>query len=412
MRPLAALAALALTVPGLAQSQLRPQAFSLPNGLRVVLLEDHERPLVRARLHLLLDREAGPVRPGFAPLALRVLGRSGAGSFSADDFDQLLAGSGIELTPALRADGLTWNLLARSRDQDLALGLLADRVLRPIFDASILEAQRLACWREVERLEAFPRAKLRLALEPDWTLQAPTLESLTAITHPELLAFFARVFRPDRAVLILHGDLGREQAKRLVLLSFGTWTVQPAPPLPSPAGPAPLPMAGRIQVSAVRALPQALAVTAVPPDLGAEAKALLALLLVGDPSLSPVQFRVEGLDLVATLEAGPSVSAATVEAELLNRLQVLRQRGFTEADLRRARSAWSASRALSALHPGTMVEEALAEAREQAVSPARMEAFTVEALNEALRRWLDPARLKTGVLADPGALEPAAKPLR
>jgi len=411
MRPLAALAVLALTVQGQAQSQIRPQAFSLPNGLRVVLLEDHERPLVRARLHLLLDRETGPIRPGFAPLALRVLGRSGAGSFSADDFDQLLAGSGIELTPALRADGLTWNLLARSRDQDLALGLLADRVMRPIFDASILEAQRLACWRELERLEASPQAKLRLALEPDRILQAPTLESLTAITYQDLLAFFARVFRPDHAVLVLHGDLGQEQAKRLVLLSFGTWTVQSAPPSPPPPAPAPPSVAGRIQVPAVGVLPQALAVAAPPLDLGVEAKALLALLLLGDPSMFPVQFRMEGLDLVATLEAEPSVSASAVETALLNRLQALRQRGFTEADLRRARTAWSASRSLSALHPETMVDEALAEAREHAVSPARMEALTVEALNDTLRRWLDPVHLKTGVLADPGALKPAAKSL-
>jgi hypothetical protein len=390
-------------VQGLAQ--VRPQTFSLSNGLRVVLLEDHERPLVRGQLHLLLDRTTGAVRPGLAPLALRVLGRSDAGSLGADDFDQVLADSGIELTSVLRGDGPAWNLVARSRDQDLALGLLADRVLRPVFDPSILEAQRLACWREAERLEtSSPRTKLRLALEPDWTLQALTLDSLTAITYEDLLAFFARVFRPDRAVLVLHGDLGREQAKRLVLLSFGTWTAAPSPS--SSAEPSQASASGRIQVPAPRIVPRTQAVVPPPEDLSAEAEALLALLLPDDPVLLPVQLQKEGFNLVATLEGGPSISVSEAEALLLGRLQLLRQRGFTEADLRRARTAWSAGRALSALHPEALLDEALAEARGRAVSPARMEALTAAALNEALRRWLDPARLRTGVLIDPGAPKP------
>ena len=237
MRFLPTLAAFILTVQGQAQPQFQPQTFSLPNGLRVILLEDHERPLVRARLELPLDHEASQ-RPGLAPLALRVLGHSDPAAFRSEDFEQLLAGAGIELTPALRSDGLSWNLLARSRDQDLALGLLADRVFRSVVDPSTLEAERLACWRDTERLDASPQAKLRQLLEPDWTLRAPTLDSLTAVTYEDLLAFYARVLRPDRAVLVLHGDLGQEQAKRLVYLSFGTWTVQPQPPVPTPTGPA------------------------------------------------------------------------------------------------------------------------------------------------------------------------------
>jgi hypothetical protein len=62
------------------------------------------------------------------------------------------------------------------------------------------------------------------------------------------------------------------------------------------------------------------------------------------------------------------------------------------------------------LHPWALVDEAVAEARERAVSPARMEALTIEALNEALRRWLDPSRLRTGVLADPQAVRASARP--
>lgn len=415
MRRLAAGAALFLTVQ--AQAQIRPQAFSLPNGLRVVLLEDHERPLVRACLHQPLDPET-VARPGLAALALRVLGQSDAAAVRIGDFEQLLAGAGIELTPALRADGLSWSLLTRSRDQDLALGLLADRAFRSVLDTATLETERLAYWRETERLEASPRAKLRAVLEPDQTLQAPSLESLTTLSFEELLAFDARVLRPDRAVLVLHGDLGLEQAKRLVYLSFGTWTVSSAPhaPTAAPAAPSSLPKAASaapspatppvtpaaspqpVRINAPGALPRALAVALEPKDLDREARALLALLLPGDPALFPARIRIEGLDLVAALDGEAQASPAATEALLLERLQALRQRGFTEADLRQAKAAWSAGRALAGLHPEALVGEALDEARGRGTSPARMQALTVEGLNGALRRWLDPAQLKAGAL--------------
>jgi hypothetical protein len=377
MKPLAALAALTLVIQLQAQALPRTQAFSLPNGLKVFLLEDHERPLIRARLHLLLDRASGALRPGLGPLALRMLEHSDAGNLKAGDFHQLLAGAGIELAPSLRADGLAWDLVARSRDQDLALGMLADRVLRPIFDPSILEAQRLACWREVERAEASPSPlKRHLAPEPNWTLQAPTLDGLAAITYEDLLAFHSRMSRPDRAVLLLHGDLGREQARRLIFQTFGTWTALPAPAT-------------------------SVAPTAPAPGPGPEAEALLALLLHGDPALLPVRFRMEGSGPMATLEVGTSGPAAAASV-MLERLQALRRRGFTEADLHRARAAWSAGRALVALHPEALLDQALAEARGSAATPARMEALTVEALNGELQRWLDPARLQPGALPASG----------
>lgn len=410
MRALAALAALVLSLPGQAEAAVRLQTFTVPNGLRVILLEDHERPLIRARLHLPLDRDLEAARPGLAALALRVLGHSDAGAFRVEEFEQLLAGAGIELAPALRADGLSWSLLARSRDQDLALGLLADRVFRSITSSPTLEADRLATWRDTERLEASPQAKLRQLLEPDWALQTATLDHLSGLTYPDLLAFYARVLRPDRAVLVLQGDLGLEQAKRLVFQSFGTWTVpaQPAavaasppppalPPAPIPASP----QSPRILVRGPRAALMAMAVAIQPEDLDPESAALLALLLPGDPALSPVRLRLDGLDLVGELEADPTGNPSSVETALLDCLLAIRQRGFTDADLRRARGAWSAGRALLALHPETQVDEALAEVRGHAVLPARMEALTAEALNQALRRWLDPARLQTGVLAGP-----------
>ena len=382
-------------------AQPRIQRFTLPNGLQVLHLEDHERPLVRARLHLQSDPgDTPPGRQGLAQLALRMLNHSDAAGMKAEDFDRFVEASGLQLETRLEPDGLEWRLLARSRDQDRAMGLLADRLFRTVFDPTTLELQRLACWREEERHEGSPQARLQeaLAQEPG---SRPTLASLGAITLEDLLGYRARVLRPDRAVLVLHGDLGLEQAKRLVLLSLGSWTAPTAPasPVPAPSeglGQPRVPL--RISAPGAGLLLQATAVP--PPELTPEAAALLGLLIPGDPALGPVRCAVTGRQLGATLR-----THAGTWALLLKPLEALRQRGFTQGELERARSAWTAGRALESLHPEAKLGAALAEAQGRQVQEARLKALPLADLNAALRSWLAPTRLRLGVAGAAEALK-------
>jgi predicted Zn-dependent peptidase len=394
-----------LTLASLALSaQPRLQQFTLPNGLRVVHLEDHERPLVRARLHLLMAADDTPTgRQGLAPLALRMVNLAEAAGLKAEAFDRFVEDAGIQLTGSPEPGGLEWRLLTRSRDQDRAFGLLADRLLRTVFDPAALPPQRLAVWREEEGLEAAPDTRLRRALAraPG---SRPTQASLGAIILEDLLVFHARVFRPDRAVLILHGDLGLEQAKRLVLLSLGSWTAkEPVPPyrsLPvatpvlraSPEAPLQIPVPG----AALRLQ----AVADQPVEVTPEAAALLGLLVPAAPGLSRVQITLAAGQLVATLDAGAGGWALFEE-----RLAALRQRSFSQANLDHARAAWEAGRALEALNPGLGMDAAFAEAAGRRAQATRLRALTPADLDAALRRWLEPARLRTGAVGDAEALK-------
>lgn len=407
LRPLL-LAGLALSLA----AQPKAQRFALPNGLRVVLLEDHERPLVRALLHLALEPgDTPPGHQGLGPLTLRMMDRSDAGDLKPADFDRLWEAAGIQVTRTLQAGGLTWRLAARSRDQDRALGLLADRLLRTVLDPQLLELQRLACWQEEERRRTSPRVALRDALDPDPGLR-PTQAGLGAVGLDDLLRFKARVFQPSRAVLILHGDLGLEQAKRLVFLSLGSWTAPAAPP-PEPA---PSIVASSVLVPQASPLvripprglpPRAQALAAPPEGLSHEAAALLSLLLPGDPAWFPAEARVENGCLVATLDATPGSRPGDMWTRLQQRLEAVNRRGFTQADLDQARAAWLARRSVESLDPDAEMASALAEALGRGASPKRMRALTLEDLNAGLRRWLDPARRHGGLLSDP---EPASAP--
>jgi len=399
------------------QAQPRLQRFTLPNGLRVVHLEDRERPLVQVLLHLGVEPADTPAGcQGLPELALRVIGHSDTADLRTEAFNRLLDDAGIQLAAFKVPDGLTWRLVARSRDQDRALGLLADRLQRTLLDPSMLEVQRLAAWRHEERQEGHPNEHLHQALSegPDGR---PTQASLNAISFEQLLQFKARVFRPDRAVLVIHGDLGLEQTKRLLLLSLGAWTAQKQPPAvasPLVAVPASRESSPRIPGPGPGLRIQAVADR--PDGLSPEATALLSILVASDAALAPVQVSVEGTGLVATLDAGPGTGArwdtpgSDPWSLFHGHLETLRRRGFTQTDLNLAKVAWQARRSLDSLHTEAQMDAALAEAKGRGVSPDRMQALSLSELNAALRGWLDPARLRSGAAGDPEALKMLPKP--
>jgi len=393
---LASLAA-ALTL----QAQPGPQRFTLPNGLRVIHLEDHEHPVVRVRLHLGLEPgDTPPGRQGLPLLAMRMFLHSDAADLKADGFDRLLEDSGILLSSDTEPGGLAWRLAARSRDQDRALGLLADRLLRTVFDPTVLETQRLACWRQVEQLDTPPFQRLEVALLQD-PGACPTIASLGAITLEDLLVFRAKVFRPDRALLLIHGDVGLEQAKRLVLLSLGSWTAQEPPrpvepPAAAPPGVAPGLATDPLRIPAPGAGLRIQALLPLPSGLAPEAASLIALLIPGEPTVFPatIAWRPEGL--LATLDAGLEMTGAAAWSLLQERLESLRRRGFTTSDLERARTAWTAGRSLASLDAEAQLDAALAQAAGRAATLDRMKALTLDQLNAALRTWLDFGKFRRG----------------
>ena len=185
---------LALVATVTLQAQPRSHTFTLPNGLRVVHLEDRERPLVRVSLLLrVLPSDTPPGRPGLALLAGRML--TGPGGPRTEAMDRELEAAGIRLDTTSAPEGLTWKLAARNREQDRAMGLLAELVLRPILNPQHLAACRADCLRDLFKPGANPADRLRETLAWD-PADRPTEASLLAIGPEDLGTFQQRVFRP------------------------------------------------------------------------------------------------------------------------------------------------------------------------------------------------------------------------
>ncbi len=251
---------IAMTAPAAAQSPDRsarpalgpvpelsltpPVTATLSNGLKIVVLERHQVPLVqidvRVRAGSLHD---DPARPGLATLTAEMLDE-GAGGWSAlalaDAFEQLGArfatGAGRHMASA--------SLRIPVGQIGPALEFLAHVVLRPDFPAAELERLR------AERLTALIRRHDdpntiadvqfdRIVFGENHPYGRPALGTEAAIRSFDvaaLRAFHERFYRPGNTTIYVTGAIAAEDAMRLLRTAFGDWSAgvtpqaTPAPP--------------------------------------------------------------------------------------------------------------------------------------------------------------------------------------
>ena len=137
------------------------QRVTLPNGLTLMVLEDHRLPSMSVGLRL--RRGAGSVDPaqaGIAELSTEVMQR-GAGDRDALALAQVVEDAGASLSVSAGWDSTGLSVSGLSEDEDLLLEILEDVALRPRFDE-----------REFEKALAEQRAALVAAQDDPGTLVA------------------------------------------------------------------------------------------------------------------------------------------------------------------------------------------------------------------------------------------------
>ncbi len=226
-----------------------PQKFTLANGLRVWLLEQHEVPLVQANLVVLSGASADvPGQFGAAAMTAAMLDEGAAGKAAlaiADEVEFL----GATLSTSASFDASAVRLSTPAAKLGDALGLMATVALTPDFPTEELERLR------TERLTGLLQARddpaslvglafPRLLFGPEHrygTSAGGTETSLKALGVTELKTFHRSHYRPDNAVLIVVGDTTTSALRPLVEARFGAWKADgpAAPPFPVRASPQP-----------------------------------------------------------------------------------------------------------------------------------------------------------------------------
>jgi len=212
---------------------------TLGNGLRVVVIEQHETPSLS--LQLLVPAGKVHTPPGKAGLAdaTAALIREGTATRSSQQIAQTIDSVGGELNTVATLESGFATVRATSDQLDLGLALLSDVVLRPSFPAEELERWRSQTLSGLQIQQADPNyiadaafERLVTAGHPYGLPAAGTPESVKGLTRDDLVAFHKRQYVPNGAILAIVGEVKAADAFARAERSFGGWPKGETPGIP------------------------------------------------------------------------------------------------------------------------------------------------------------------------------------
>ena len=229
----------------------QPREADLPNGLHLIVLEDHRAPLVTFQL---LVRGAGgyydPAEtPGLATFTAALM-REGTAKRTSQQISEELERMAATLTVSagMSATEASMNGSALSENFPKLMEIAADVLQNPSFaDRELaLYKQRTGAQLVQQRSQPDFLADERFARQlygshPGGRV-APSPEALKAVTREQLAEFHKARFLPDFAALAVAGDTTLDDVRKLVEANLAAWkkagATEPAvsePPAPDAA---------------------------------------------------------------------------------------------------------------------------------------------------------------------------------
>jgi zinc protease len=207
---------------------------SLGNRLNAWTIEHRDVPLVVFVLVLPVGAAADPDdRPGLAALVGDMLDE-GCGQRSAMDLHDRLARLGAQLETEVGADATVVTLSVLARNMADGLQLIAEMVREPRFEQKEFDRVRdLRLNRLLQLRDLAPavadRAFTQLLYRnhPYGHLSIGTEGSLRAMMLRDVVSFYRRAYRPERATLIAVGDASHHDLLQAVRASFEAWSPEP-----------------------------------------------------------------------------------------------------------------------------------------------------------------------------------------
>jgi zinc protease len=216
------------------------QRFTLPNGAKLILIPRHDVPLIAFEAMLRGGSRLDPEgRAGVASLVAELL-THGAGSRDAYAFADAVEGAGGSFDADAHSEAVLVHGQFLARDRELLLGLLADALQRPHFDAAELDKLRS---RRIEFIKAAkdsePQSLIgtygRALLFAGHAYGKPvggSERSLATITRADLLKFYHDQFGADRLTLVFAGDFDPALLHSAVTAAFAAWPKAGVPESP------------------------------------------------------------------------------------------------------------------------------------------------------------------------------------
>ncbi len=287
----------------------------LPNGLRVVVSEDHTAPFVVVEVMYRIGFRLEPNgRTGFAHLFEHMMFQ-GSGQVGKFEHVQIVNANGGVVNGSTRFDYTNYFQVMPSNTLELALWLEADRMRSLEVTPENLKNQQNVVSEEVrvnvlnQPYGAFEWLSLPQRANTNWHNAHNfygDLSDLEAATLDDVRTFFETYYAPNNAVLVVSGDATPEQVMNLARRYFGDLPSRPLPPVPDVSEAAQTAEKSFTEDDKLARTPALAIGYHLPPRMTRDffALSLLDPLLVGDESARWFQKLVKDTQLATSLYGG------------------------------------------------------------------------------------------------------------
>jgi len=223
-----------------AAARLRPVRFppfqqvALPNGMTLLLVENHEQPTLSLSLSFPAGNAYDPAgKEGVAALVAELLTK-GTPTRDAEEISAAIEGGGGSIGASAGDDFLTVSTDGLSDHADLAFSLLGDVTRRATYPDKELELARTRFLSSLEvELSQAGNVATRVFQKEIFGSNPygrnSSAAAYKAITRDDIVAFAGRRLRPGGSLLVVAGDITLERARALAAQAFGNWRGAAAP---------------------------------------------------------------------------------------------------------------------------------------------------------------------------------------
>lgn len=223
------------------RSSLKPVSYTLSNGITLIVQPESisDTVMVMGKIRTNQDLQADKGEEGVAELL------NGLFPFGTASLDRLQWQQALDAISAKVSAGSRFELAVPSAHFAEGMALLADNELHPALPPqafAVVQRQLAGVMAgELQSPGFLTQLGLSRALLPagDPQLRYPTPRNVGGLTLGKVKSYYARVFRPDMATIVIVGKVDPAQARQVVERAFGGWKAQgPKPDVDYAAVPA------------------------------------------------------------------------------------------------------------------------------------------------------------------------------
>jgi zinc protease len=208
----------------------KPQTFELPNGLKVLVVENNKLPRVSYNLSIDNAPYSEGNKKGVSDMTSSMLG-NGTKTISKNDFNEEVDFLGASIN--FSSDGAFASGLSKYSKR--IMELMADGALNPVFTQEEFEKEKAKL---IEGLKADEKSVPSIARRVERVLaygknhprgEYLSEETINTISLNDVIQNYTSYFTPENAYLVIVGDVKFAEVKTTVEKLFGSWKKATAP---------------------------------------------------------------------------------------------------------------------------------------------------------------------------------------